>query len=81
MRSKILTQQKSSPSEKNKFNILVNELVRRFEVLDDDIDLSEKIATIDHFTEQLVKSGYKHQQAKDKTISGLKGAHRKCERR
>ena len=43
MRSQVLTQQRSSQGEKSKISILVNELVRRFEVIDDKIELKEQV--------------------------------------
>ena len=81
MHSQILTHKRSSQSEKSKYSILVNELTRRFEVLDESIDLSEKVKIIDHFTKQLVNSGYDHRQSKDILISSLKGVAKKMEKR
>ena len=43
MRSQVLTMKRSSQSEQSKYSILVNELGRRFEVLDSRISLKEKI--------------------------------------
>ena len=43
MRSQILTMDRSSMPENAKFSILVNELNRRFEVIDKNIDQTEKI--------------------------------------
>ena len=81
MRSQILTHKRSSQAEKSKYSILVNELNRRFEVLDDSISISEKVNIIDHFTKQLVNSGYGHQQCKEIIISSLKGVTKKLEKR
>ena len=64
MRSQILTMSRSTQAENSKFSILVNELSRRFEMMDSQIDASEKIQTIDHFTQQLINSGYKGSQNK-----------------
>ena len=47
MRSQILTQKGSSMSEQSKMNILVNELQRRFEVLDVKTETDEKVEIID----------------------------------
>ena len=81
MRSQIMTMKRSSMSEQSKFSILVNELSRRFEVLDSKIDLGEKREIIDHFTQQLKNSGYSDEQMKEIIISALKGILRKEERK
>ena len=81
MRSQILTHKKSSQSEQSKYNILVNELCRRFEVLDKDIPVEEKVMIVDHYTQQLVNSGYSKEQIREMIESGLKGVVRKEERR
>ena len=81
MRSQILTMKRSSQSEHSKCSILVNELIRRFEVLDGQIDIDEKIQIIDHYTQQLINSGYTGEQARDLIESGLKGMKRKEERK
>ena len=77
MRSQGLTQKDSSQSEQSKYSILVNELCRRFEVLDNKIMIEEKIEIIDHYTQQLVNSGYSSDQIRDIIESSLKGVMRK----
>ena len=79
MRSQILTMKRSSHSEQSKFSILVNELSRRFEVMDADISIEEKISIIDHYTQQLVNSGYGRDQIREIIESGLQGILRKEE--
>ena len=81
MRSQIMTMKRSSQSEQSKFSILVNKLSRRFEVLDSQIEMSEKVEIIDHFTQQLKNSGYSNDQIREIIISGLKGVIRKEERK
>ena len=81
MRSQILTMERSSQAENSKFSILVNELSRRFEMMDDEISTEEKIETVDHFTQQLVNSGYTQQKIKEIIVSSLKGVRRKEKRR
>ena len=81
MRSQILTMKNSSQSEQSKYSILVNELTRRFEVMDSKIDEEEKITIVDHYTQQLVNSGYSCDQIRDIIESSLKGIKRKEERR
>ena len=77
MRSQVLTMQRSSQAETSKFSILVNELVRRFEVMDDEVEINEEIEIIDHFSKQLRNSGYEYKQARDIVQSALKGIIRK----
>ena len=72
---------KLSQSEQQKYSILVNELTRRFEVLDQDISIEEKVRMIDHFTRQLTNSGYEYEQQRDIIESALKGILRKEERK
>ena len=81
MRSQILTMKNSSQSEQSKYNILVNELIRRFEVMDDEIDTTEKIEVVDHYTQQLINSGYNGEQVRDIIESGLKGMKKRREER
>ena len=57
MRSQVLTMQRSSQAESSKVSILVNELVRRFEVMSDKLEVEEEKEIIDHFTVQLKSSG------------------------
>ena len=81
MRSQILTMKNSSQSEQSKYSILVNELTRRFEVMDSEIGVKEKIDIVDHYTQQLVNSGYASEQIRDIIESSLKGVKRKEEKR
>ena len=78
MRSQVLTQQRSSQGEKS---ILVNELVRRFEVIDDKIELKEQVEIIAHFTTQLKNSGYDYKQSREIVICALKSITRKMKNR
>ena len=81
MRTQVLTMQQSSQGENSKISILVNELMRRFEVMDEKLERSEEIGVIDHFTCQLKNSGYIYKQAREIVISALKGNQRKRENR
>ena len=72
---------RSAQSEQSKMSILVNELNRRFEVIDDNVDIDEKVKIVDHFTSQLAKSGYNNKQAKEVVMSSLKGIKKKAEKR
>ena len=81
MRSQVLTMQRRCQAETSKFSILVNELVRRFEVMDDEIEVTEEEEIVDHFTTQLRNSGYGYIQARDIIQSALKGIIRKRENR
>ena len=79
MRSQILTMAASSQSEKSKISILINELNRRLAMMDDEVDEEERIAIVDHFTKQLINSGYSESQIMDFIICSLKGRSRKEE--
>ena len=81
MRSQILTMERSSQAESSKFSILANELTRRFEMMDKNIDIEEKIDVVNHFTQQLVNSGYNDTKIKEIVISSLKGIVRKEKKR
>ena len=81
MRSQVLTQQRSSQGEKSKMSILVNELVRGFEVIDDRIELKEQVEIIAHFTTQLKNSGYDYKQSREIVICALKSITRKMKNR
>ena len=72
---------RSCQGEKSKFSILVNELGRRFEVIDDKIELSEEIEIIDHFSAQLKNSGYNYLKSREIITSAMKGIIRKRENR
>ena len=77
MGSQFLTHKCSSQSEHSKYSILVNELQRRFDVKDGDIDLEEQVQIVDHYCQQLLHSGYQQDQIRDLIESGLKGVIRK----
>ena len=80
MRSQILTQKRSAQYENSKFAILTNELHRRFLMMDMDISGEEKVQKVDHFTQQLVNSGYSWAQIRDIVVSSLKGVIKKEEK-
>ena len=67
---------RSSQAENGKFSILFNELSRRFEMMDTNISIEEKISTADHFTQQLGNSGYFTQKIREVIISSIKGVMR-----
>ena len=49
--------------------------------MDDEIDTTEKIEVVDHYTQQLINSGYNGEQVRDIIESGLKGMKRREERK
>ena len=73
--------ERSSQSERSKYSILVNELNRRFEMLEDNKDSSEKIKIVDHYSQQLINSGYSKEKVRDIVRSGPKGIMRKESKR
>ena len=62
-------------------DILSNELVRRLSNIGGNIGQYEIDQVIDHFTQQLVNSGYLRKQVYEIISSGLKGYENKIERR
>ena len=68
-------------SENSKFSILLNKIVRRFQVRVDGLSEQKEISIVDHYTKQLRHSGYNHKQARDVVLSALKGILRKKENR
>ena len=49
--------------------------------MDDEIDTTEKIEVVDHYTQQLINSGYNGEQVRDIIESGLKGMKKRREER
>ena len=49
--------------------------------MDSQIEIEEKIKIVDHFTQQLINSGYKGPQIRDIIVSSIKGIMRKERRR
>ena len=58
-------------------SILVNELNRRFEAVDDTVDEVERKDIVEHFTTHLVNSGYGYAQSREIVLCSLKGIQRK----
>ena len=73
MRSQVLTEKRSSQSENQKFAILTNELNRRLQMMDEEIETEEQVQKIDQFTQQLINSGYQWGQIREVIVSSLKG--------
>ena len=81
MRNQILVMRDSSMAERQKMDILSNGLVRRLSNVGNNIGQCEKDRIIDHFTQQLVNSGFERKQVYEIISSGLKGYENKIERR
>ena len=77
MRNQILTMKRSAQSENSKNAILTNELNRRFLMMDRSITSEERREKVDHFTRQLVNSGYSWTQCREIVICALKGILKK----
>ena len=73
MRSQVLTEKRSSQAENQKFAILTNELHRSLQMKDEKVDANEQVERIDHFTQQLINSGYQWPQIREIVCSSLKG--------
>ena len=74
MRNQVLTMKRSSMSENSKNSILTNELNRRFLMMDDKIELEEKIEKVNQFCQQLINSGYNWGQIREIVVSSLRSA-------
>ena len=68
-------------SENAKISILTNELNRRFEMVDEKMEQEEKNNIVNHFTQQLVNSGYTWSQIREIVTCSLKGTIKKELRR
>ena len=81
MRTQLMVMRQSSMAERQKMDILSNELVRRISNVGESIGQEEVDKIIDHFTQQLVNSGYERRQVYEIITSGLKGFENKKYRR
>ena len=77
MRSQVLTEKRRSQAENQKFAILTNELNRRLQMMDGEVEEDEQIEKIDHYSQQLVNSGYQWGQIREIVVSSLKGFKKK----
>ena len=62
-------------------DILSNELVRRLSVVGGGVSRQEKVAIVDHYTKQLINSGYDRKMCREIVVCGLKGMRTKVLRR
>ena len=69
----MLTMNASSQSEKSKVSILVNELNKRLSMIDEEVEESERVKIVDHFSKQLQNSGYSRAQITEIVLCSLKG--------
>ena len=81
MKTQLVIMRRSAMSERQKMDILSNEIIRRLSNIGEGLDQSEKIEVIDQYTRQLKNSEYGRCQIRDIIVSGLKGYLRKAERR
>ena len=81
MRTPFLTMQRSAMAEQQNMAILSNELVRRLSNIHREAPQKEIVGVIEHFTQQVVTSGFKRKQAREIIVSGVLGWKRKLLRR
>ena len=81
MRNQILVMRNSSMAERQKMDIMSNEVIRRLSNVGETNGQLERDQIIDHFTQQLVNSGFERKQIYEIISSGLKGYENKIERR
>ena len=81
MRTQMVLMKRSSMGIQQKMDILSNELIRRLSSVGEGVPKEEKIAIIDHYTKQLLNSGYDRKQTREIIICGIRGYRNKVERR
>ena len=64
-----------------KYQILSNELVRRFSNIDTSLPHKEVLTAVDQYIIELKTSGYSKRQARDIVSSGIRGWKRKHKKR
>ena len=67
--------------ERQKIDILSNELIRRLSNVGEGIMIQEILGIIDQFTRQLKNSGYERKQIREIVICGLRGFKNKVKKR
>jgi hypothetical protein len=67
--------------ERQRMDILSNELIRRLSNIGEGIGQAEKTGVVNHYTKQLKNSEYGRAQIREIIISGVRGFERKVERR
>jgi len=77
MRNQTLIMNRSAIGKQQLMNILSNELIRRMEVISDELEQNEKNIIVEKFTQQLVNSEYTWRTIREIVVSGLKGYKRK----
>ena len=78
MRSQLLIPERSAMSERQKINILSNDVIRRLSNMNvEKEEEGERIRIVDHFTSQLKKSGYSRGKSREIVVAGVKGWIRK----
>ena len=77
MKNQTLVMARSALSRHQLFNIMSNELIRRLEVISEDVDIGEKVRIVEQYTQQLVNSDYDWKFCREIIVSGLKGWKRK----
>ena len=81
MRTQLVLMRNSSMSIQQKMDILSNELVRRLSVVGGGVSRQEKVAIVDHYTKQLINSGYDRTMCREIVVCGLKVMRTKVLRR
>ena len=77
MRNQTLLVERTSMSRQSIMAIMSNELVRRLDVLDENLEKEEVLSVVEKYIQQLVNSEFKWKQIRDIVVSGIKGFKRK----
>ena len=80
MQSQVMTMSRSSQSENSKISISVNELNRRFEMMEYMISEDERVAEVYHYVQQLINSEYSITQIREIVLSSIRGMQKKEKR-
>jgi pyruvate/2-oxoacid:ferredoxin oxidoreductase alpha subunit len=73
MQTPLVTMERSAMSAQQKHAILGNDLVRRLSMIDQKVDMEEKLDVVNKFTKNLKTSGYNRNQCMELVTSGVRG--------
>ena len=81
MQTPYVTMERSAMSSQQKHAILANDLIRRLSMVDQKVDMEEKLEVVNKFTRKLKTSGYNHNQCMELVTSGVRGFLNKLKNR
>ena len=82
MKTPFVLMQRSAMSQKQKYNILANEMIRRLSNVDKEgMSQDEKNRVVEELTKEMKSSGWERTETREVIVSGILGWERKHERR